>query len=69
MVMVRLGMPYLDIIRSTLEALKVPGCLSGEYAMLKEAAHRRYLRWEAAQMESSLAVKRVDTDTMLTYAD
>ena len=70
MVMVKPGMPYLDIVRRVKEAFKVPTYayqVSGEYAMLKAAAQNGWLNEEACVLESLLAFKRAGADGILTY--
>jgi porphobilinogen synthase len=70
MVMVKPGMPYLDIVRRVKEEFKVPTFayqVSGEYAMLKAAAQNGWLDHDAVMMESLLAFKRAGADGVLTY--
>ncbi|MDR1994897.1 MAG: porphobilinogen synthase, partial [Azonexus sp.] len=70
MVMVKPGMPYLDIVRRVKDEFKVPTYayqVSGEYAMLKAAAQNGWLAEEAAVLESLLAFKRAGADGILTY--
>lgn len=70
MVMVKPGMPYLDIVRRVKEAFGVPTYayqVSGEYAMLKAAAQNGWLDEEACLMEALLAFKRAGADGVLTY--
>lgn len=70
MVMVKPGMPYLDIIRRVKETYGVPTFayqVSGEYAMLKAAANNGWLDEKAVVMESLLAFKRAGSDAVLTY--
>jgi porphobilinogen synthase len=70
MVMVKPGMPYLDIVRRVKEQFRVPTFayqVSGEYAMLKAAAERGWLAHDAVMMESLLAFKRAGADGVLTY--
>ncbi len=70
MVMVKPGMPYLDIVRRVKDELRVPTYVyqvSGEYAMLKAAAHNGWLNGEAVMMESLLAFKRAGADGILSY--
>jgi porphobilinogen synthase len=70
MVMVKPGMPYLDIVRRVKEEFGVPTFayqVSGEYAMLKAAAQNGWLDEEACLMESLLAFKRAGADGILTY--
>jgi len=69
MVMVKPGMPYLDICRRVSE-LEIPTFayqVSGEYAMLKGAMERGWLGPEAGMMESLMAFKRAGCDGVLTY--
>jgi porphobilinogen synthase len=70
MVMVKPGMPYLDIVRRVKDEFRVPTFayqVSGEYAMLKAAAQNGWLDGDAAMMESLLAFKRAGADGVLTY--
>ena len=70
MVMVKPGMPYLDIVRRVKEQFRVPTFayqVSGEYAMLKAAAANGWLDHDAVMMESLLAFKRAGADGVLTY--
>jgi len=70
MVMVKPGMPYLDIVRRVKDAFKVPTFayqVSGEYAMLKAAAQNGWLDHDAVMLESLLAFKRAGADGILTY--
>ncbi|MCR5866612.1 porphobilinogen synthase [Aquincola sp. J276] len=70
MVMVKPGMPYLDIVRRVKDQFRVPTFayqVSGEYAMLKAAAQNGWLDGEAAMMEALLAFKRAGADGVLTY--
>jgi len=70
MVMVKPGMPYLDIVRRVKDEFRVPTFayqVSGEYAMLKAAAANGWLDGEAVMMESLLAFKRAGADGILTY--
>jgi len=70
MVMVKPGMPYLDVVRRVKDAFKVPTFayqVSGEYAMLKGAAANGWLDHDAVMMESLLAFKRAGADGILTY--
>jgi porphobilinogen synthase len=70
MVMVKPGMPYLDIVRRVKDQFKVPTFayqVSGEYAMLKAAAQNGWLDHDAVMMESLLAFKRAGADGILTY--
>jgi porphobilinogen synthase len=70
MVMVKPGMPYLDIVRRVKDEFKAPTFVyqvSGEYAMLKAAAQNGWLNEEACVLESLLAFKRAGADGILTY--
>jgi len=70
MVMVKPGMPYLDIVRRVKEAFSVPTYayqVSGEYAMLKAAFGNGWLDEKACVLESLLAFKRAGADGILTY--
>ena len=69
-VMIKPGMPYLDIVKQTKEILRVPTFVyqvSGEYAMLKAAAQLGWLEEKAIVMESLIAIKRAGADAILTY--
>jgi porphobilinogen synthase len=71
MVMVKPGMPYLDIVRRVKETFAVPTFVyqvSGEYAMLQAATANGWLDGERATMESLLGFKRAGADAILTYA-
>jgi len=70
MVMVKPGMPYLDVVRRVREAFGAPTFVyqvSGEYAMLKAASINGWLDEEAVVMESLTAIKRAGADGILTY--
>jgi len=70
MVMVKPGMPYLDIVRRVKDEYKAPTFVyqvSGEYAMLKAAALNGWLNEEACVLEALLACKRAGADGILTY--
>ena len=70
MVMVKPGMPYLDIVRRVKDEFRVPTFayqVSGEYAMLKAAAANGWLEHDAVMMEVLLAFKRAGADGVLTY--
>ncbi len=70
MVMVKPGMPYLDIVRRVKDEFKVPTFayqVSGEYAMIKAAAQNGWLDHDATMMEALLAFKRAGADGVLTY--
>ena len=71
MVMVKPGLPYLDVVRRIKETFAVPTMVyqvSGEYAMLKAAALQGWLDNDKVVMESLLAFKRAGADAILTYA-
>ena len=70
MVMVKPGMPYLDIVRRVKDQFSVPTFayqVSGEYAMLNAAAQNGWLDREAVMMESLVGFKRAGCDGILTY--
>lgn len=70
MVMVKPGMPYLDIVRRVKDEFKVPTFVyqvSGEYAMLKAAAMNGWLNEEACVLEALLTFKRAGANGILTY--
>jgi len=70
MVMVKPGMPYLDIVRRVKEEFRVPTFayqVSGEYAMIKAAAQNGWLDHDKTMMETMLAFKRAGADGVLTY--
>src|SRR4051812_30486850 len=70
MVMVKPGMPYLDIVRRVKETFSVPTFayqVSGEYAMIRAAAQNGWLDGHKAMLESLLAFKRAGADGILTY--
>ena len=70
MVMVKPGMPYLDIVRRVKDAFSVPTFVyqvSGEYAMLKAAARNGWLDERTVALESLLAMRRAGADGILTY--
>ena len=70
MVMVKPGMPYLDIVRRVKETFGVPTMayqVSGEYAMLTAAAANGWLDGDAVMLESLLAFKRAGADAILSY--
>ena len=71
MVMVKPGMPYLDIVHRVKASFGVPTYVyqvSGEYAMLRGAADRGWLDWAKVITESLVAFKRAGADGVLTYA-
>ena len=70
MVMVKPGLPYLDIIRRVRESFAVPTLayqVSGEYAMIRAAAAQGWLDYPAILLETLLAFKRAGCDAVLTY--
>jgi porphobilinogen synthase len=70
MVMVKPGMPYLDIVRRVKDEFRVPTFayqVSGEYAMVKAAAANGWLDHDAVMMESLLAFRRAGADGVLSY--
>ena len=70
MVMVKPGLPYLDIVRRVKDTFRVPTFayqVSGEYAMIKAAAQNGWLDHDATMMEALLAFKRAGADGVLTY--
>lgn len=69
-VMIKPGMPYLDVVKQTKEKFNVPTFVyqvSGEYAMLKAASQNGWLDERATVMESLVAIKRAGADAILTY--
>jgi len=71
MVMVKPGLPYLDIVRRVKDAFGMPTFaynVSGEYAMLRAAAGNGWLDYDAAMMEMLLSFKRAGADGVLSYA-
>ena len=69
-VMIKPGMPYLDIVRRIKDSFQKPTFVyqvSGEYAMLKAAAQNGWLDEKATVMESMIAFKRAGADAILTY--
>jgi porphobilinogen synthase len=70
MVMVKPGMPYLDVVRRVKDEFRIPTFayqVSGEYAMLKAAAQQGWLDHDAVMLESLLAFKRAGADGVLSY--
>ena len=70
MVMVKPGMPYLDVVREVKDAFGMPTFayqVSGEYAMLKAASQNGWLDHDKVMMEALLAFKRAGADGILTY--
>lgn len=71
MVMVKPGLPYLDIIRQVKDTFKAPTFayhVSGEYAMLRAACDHGWLDYDKAILETAIAFKRAGCDGILTYA-
>lgn len=69
-VMVKPGLPYLDVVRAVKQSVEVPVSVynvSGEYAMLKAAAANGWLDEEEAMMEALIAFKRAGADMIATY--
>ena len=70
MVMVKPGLPYLDIVRRVKEAFDVPTFVyqvSGEYSMIVAAAERGWIDRDRVILESLIAFKRAGADAILTY--
>ncbi len=70
MVMVKPGMPYLDVVRRVKDEFRVPTFayqVSGEYAMIKAAAQNGWLDHDKVMMETMMAFKRAGADGVLTY--
>ncbi len=70
MVMVKPGLPYLDVIRAVREHVDVPVAayqVSGEFAMLHAAAERGWIELPRAMMETSIALRRAGADILITY--
>jgi porphobilinogen synthase len=70
MIMVKPGLPYLDVVRRVKDTFNVPTFayqVSGEFAMIEAAARNGWLDGERAMMESLLAFKRAGADGILTY--
>jgi porphobilinogen synthase len=70
MLMVKPGLPYLDIVRRLKDEFAVPTFayqVSGEYSMIKAAGQNGWLDGERAMMESLLSLKRAGCDGILTY--
>jgi porphobilinogen synthase len=69
-IMVKPGLPYLDVVRAVKESVHVPVSVynvSGEYAMIKAAAEKGWLNEEHAMMEALIAFKRAGADLIATY--
>ena len=70
MVMVKPGLPYLDIVRRVKDQFAVPTFVfqvSGEYAMIKAACQNGWLDEKQVVLESLVAIKRAGADAILTY--
>ena len=70
MIMIKPGMPYLDIVRRIKDEFRAPTAVyqvSGEYAMLKAASINGWLQERDCVLESLLAFKRAGADAILTY--
>ena len=70
MLLIKPGMPYLDIVRRVKETFQMPTFVyqvSGEYSMLKAAAHNGWVNERHCVMESLLCMKRAGADAMFTY--
>src|SRR5690625_8041948 len=68
--MVKPGLPYLDVIRAVREAVSLPGAayhVSGEYAMVKAASERGWLDEESVVMESVIGFRRAGADLIASY--
>ncbi len=71
MVMVKPGLPYLDVIRRVKDTFRMPTVaynVSGEYSMLKAAGERGWLDYDRAMMEALISFKRAGADAILTYS-
>jgi porphobilinogen synthase len=69
-VMVKPGLPYLDIVRRVKDTFQVPTFVyqvSGEYAMLKAAGAQGWIDGDACMMEALVACRRAGADAILTY--
>jgi porphobilinogen synthase len=69
-IMIKPGMPYLDIVKQTKERFRAPTFVyqvSGEYAMLKAASQAGWLDERTVVMESLISIKRAGADGILTY--
>ena len=70
MVMVKPGLPYLDVIRRVKDQFAVPTFayhVSGEYAMLRAASANGWLNYDKALLETLMGFKRAGCDAILTY--
>ena len=69
-IMIKPALPYLDVIRAAREAFDVPIAaynVSGEYAMIKAAAHAGWMDERQAALESLVAIKRAGADLIVSY--
>ena len=69
-IMVKPGLPYLDIVRSVRDAIDLPVAVymvSGEYSMIKAAAERNWIDGERVMMESLFSLKRAGADVIISY--
>ena len=70
MIMVKPGLPYLDVIRAVREVVEVPVVayqVSGEFAMLHAAADRGWLDLDRAMLETAISLRRAGADILITY--
>ena len=70
MVMVKPGLPYLDVVRALAEVSELPVAVynvSGEYAMLKAAASAGWLDYRSVVMEALIGMKRAGANIILSY--
>ncbi|MDP3720666.1 MAG: porphobilinogen synthase [Acidobacteriota bacterium] len=70
MVMVKPGLPYLDVIRAVREVVEVPVVayqVSGEYSMLHAAAERGWIDLDRAMLETAISLRRAGADILITY--
>lgn len=70
MVMVKPGLPYLDVIRAVREVIDVPVVayqVSGEYSMLHAAAERGWVDLDRAMLETAISLRRAGADVLITY--
>lgn len=70
MIIIKPGMPYLDVVKEASQNFKLPIIsyqVSGEYAMLKLAAEKKFLDFDAAFFESLIAFKRAGASAVITY--
>ena len=70
MVMVKPGLPYLDVVRAVRESVNVPVVayqVSGEYSMMHAAAERGWLDLDRAMAETTIALRRAGADIVITY--